>query len=133
MLYFLDTNTLIDILDGNEKVGANFLRFYGEHEIRIPNIAYYEVLRGFEHKDPKNQKSRFENFCVHFRIEQMDLDTLRIAARLWATLRKNGEKIDDDDDILIGALSVQRNATLVTSNTKHFARFDGIRLENWRN
>jgi|GEM_PF-2124624 len=131
MLYFLDANTLIDILDGNENIARNFRRISPENEIRIPDIAYYEVIRGFEHKDPKNQKEKFEHFCNVFKIEFMDLETFRIAAKEWALLRKNGVKIDDDDDILIASLSIERNAILVTNNTNHLSRFSGIKLENW--
>lgn len=61
----------------------------------------------------------------------MDLQTLRIAANQWATLKKNGTPLDDDD-ILIGSLALQHNAILVTNNTKHLSKITGIQLENWQ-
>lgn len=132
MLYFLDTNTLIDILDGQKNVGANFIKKFADNEIKIPDIAYYEVLRGFEYKDSKNQKAKFENFCKLFQIQYMDLQTLRIAANQWANLKKNGTPLDDDGDILIGSLALRHNAILVTNNTKHLSKITGIQLENWQ-
>ena len=49
----------------------------------------------------------------------MGFETLQEAARQYANLRKNGITIDDDD-ILIGALAIERDAVIVTNNTKHF-------------
>lgn len=37
----------------------------------------------------------------------------------------------EDDDILIGSFSIERNAVLVTNNVKHFSRLNGIQIENW--
>jgi len=32
---------------------------------------------------------------------------------------------------LIGSLAIAENAILVTNNTKHLSRLQGIQLENW--
>lgn len=132
MTYFLDTNVIIDLLNGNANVLKNFKSTFKKATVQIPDITYYEVLRGFYWKDPKVQLSNFEIFTRTCGIKYMDLQTLRIAANQWAMLQRNGIPINDDGDILIGALAIQHNAILVTSNTKHFERFDGIRLENWK-
>lgn len=132
MTYFLDTNVIIDLLNGNANVLKNFKSTFKKATVQIPDITYYEVLRGFYWKDPKVQLSNFEIFTRTCGIKYMDLQTLRIAANQWAMLQRNGIPINDDGDILIGALTIQHNAILVTGNTKHFERFDGIRLENWK-
>lgn len=36
-----------------------------------------------------------------------------------------------DADLLIAATALEHDMTLVTGNTKHFARIPGLRLENW--
>ena len=48
MIYFLDTNVIIDLFNGKSKVLAAFKNacFYGT--VRIADLVYYEVLRGFE-------------------------------------------------------------------------------------
>lgn len=132
MTYFLDTNVIIDLLNGNANVLKNFKSAFQNGTVQIPDIVYYEVLRGFCWKDPKNQLSNFEIFTQTCGIKYMDLQTLRIAATQWATLKKNGTPLDDDDDILIGSLAVQHNAILVTNNTKHLSKIAGIKLENWK-
>ena len=93
-------------------------------------MVYYEVLRGFEYSDPKKQKVAFEVFAQKCGIEFMDADTFREAAKQYADLKKRRITIEDDD-ILIGSLAIERDAVLVTNNTKHFTHLKGIQLENW--
>lgn len=131
MTYFLDTNVIIDLLNGNSKVLASFKTSYTFDIVRIPDLVYYEVLRGFEYTDPKNQKAGFEVFANHCGIEYMDLSVLKESARQYADLRKKGITIDDDD-ILIGSFAIVKDAVLVTNNTKHFQNLHGIKLLNWK-
>ena len=130
MTYFLDTNVIIDLMNGNSNVLAGFKNAYISSAVKIPDLVYYEVLRGFEYTDPKQQKSAFENFAQRCGIEFMGIETLRESAKQYADLKKQGIKIDDDD-ILIGSLAIERNAVLVTNNTKHFINLRGLQLENW--
>jgi predicted nucleic acid-binding protein len=131
MTYYLDTNVIIDLLNGNSHVLAAFKNAYVFDSVRIPDLVYYEVLRGFEYADPKNQKNSFEFFAEKCGIESTDLLALQEAARQYADLRKHGIAIDDDD-ILIGSLAIVRGATLVTNNTKHFQHLQGIQMVNWK-
>ncbi len=50
--------------------------------------------------------------------------------RLRARLRLRGTSIGDFDE-MIAAHAVALGATLVTDNTQHFERVDGLALENW--
>ena len=60
----------------------------------------------------------------------MNLNALHEAAFIYSYLRKDGMLIEDDD-ILIGSLAIERDAVLVTNNTKHFIHLKDIQLENW--
>ena len=51
-------------------------------------------------------------------------------AQVKAQLRRQGQLLDDFD-LLIGATALAHQLTLITNNTKHFAHFAGIRLEDW--
>jgi tRNA(fMet)-specific endonuclease VapC len=51
-------------------------------------------------------------------------------AKVKARLRKAGTPIDEFD-LLIGVTSITHNLILVTNNTEHFKRIDGIALEDW--
>lgn len=131
MTYFLDTNVIIDLLNGNSSILAAFKNAYTFESVKIPDLVYYEVSRGFEYSDPKNQKQGFEIFAEHCGIVSMDKSVLQEAARQYADLKKRGISIDDDD-ILIGSLAIAKSSTVVTNNTKHFQNLKGIKLVNWK-
>ena len=130
MTYFLDTNVIIDLLNGNSNILANFKNAYVSATVKIPDLVYYEVLRGFEYSDPKNQKVGFEIFANHCGIVYMDKSVLEEAAKQYEYLRKNGITIDDD--IIIGSFAIEKESVLVTNNTKHFKNLNGIKLVNWK-
>lgn len=130
MLYVLDSNVVIDLLGGNKAVARALAEAAKTAAVKISDITYYEVLRGFKLHDDAQKSAVFEAFCAAFGIEYQSEDSLRIAAENYAMLRKNGMLIEDDD-ILIGSLAIAKNAVLVTSNTKHLSRLPGIMLESW--
>ena len=47
-----------------------------------------------------------------------------------ATLESGGNRLDDFD-LAIAATALANNLILVTNNTDHFTRIDGLRIENW--
>lgn len=46
MTYFLDTNVIIDLLNGNSNVLTEFKNAYVFGTVRIPDLVYYEVFVG---------------------------------------------------------------------------------------
>lgn len=134
MTYFLDSNTIIDLIDGNANVLGRLKDVYQSKidTVKIPDLVYYEVLRGFRYKKSQKKENVFMRFCQTFGIVQMSLRTMEIAADNYVKLLHTEKFINDDDDILIGSLAIEYDAVLVTSNTRHLERLDGIRLENWR-
>ncbi len=49
---------------------------------------------------------------------------------LCRSLEYKGQVIGNND-IMIAATALIRNATLVTSNTREFSRIDGLKLDDW--
>jgi tRNA(fMet)-specific endonuclease VapC len=56
--------------------------------------------------------------------------SLDLFAKEKARLQKAGTPVDDFD-LLIGVTSVTHKLTMVTNNTTHFKRINGIKLEDW--
>lgn len=56
--------------------------------------------------------------------------SLPLYAEEKARLQKAG-KIISEFDLLIATTAVHHGMTLVTNNTKHMERVEGIQLENW--
>jgi predicted nucleic acid-binding protein len=54
------------------------------------------------------------------------------AAGLYVYSRQVGKPVGDDTDIIIAALCLLNDYTLVTNNTRHFEHIDGLKLVNWK-
>lgn len=52
-------------------------------------------------------------------------------AMMKAKLQLSGEPLDEMD-LLIASVCIANNGVLVTNNTKHFERINGLKLENWK-
>ncbi len=131
MMYYLDTNVILDLIDNYQNVIIKFKEIYQQNTIRMSDVVYYEVLRGFKYKHNPNSFTIFNNFCKHIEIDYQTQKSLEIAADNYAFLKQNGLLIGDDD-ILIGSLAIANDAILVTNNIDHLCRLKNIRLENWR-
>ena len=70
-----------------------------------------------------------ENFLTGVKILPI-FHSLDLYAKEKARLQKVGTPIDDFD-ILIGVTSVTHKLIMVTNNTNHFKRINGIKLEDW--
>ena len=60
----------------------------------------------------------------------LDKNSAILAAKIEADLRNNGEIIDVED-IMIAAISINNNETLVTRNKKHFERIKDLKIETY--
>lgn len=52
------------------------------------------------------------------------------AVEIYVSLHKGN--LIEDNDIFIAAISVVNDCTLVTANTRHFERVEGLNFVNWR-
>ena len=132
MVYALDTNVLVDILRGNNKIKQRLSEVHLSNRITIPPYSYYEVLRGLKDRNANRQLSDFRLLQkILYKPDIDENDVMEKAAEIYIQRKKSGLFIGDDVDILIAAWCITADATLVTSNTKHFTDIDGLMIENW--
>jgi predicted nucleic acid-binding protein len=93
-------------------------------------ISYYETRRGLLFADAQAQQRAFEQLWRTLGIIMIDLAVLDKAAEMYAALRKAGQLIEDAD-LLIAAIAVVYDFTLVTNNTAHFSRIADLHVEDW--
>ena len=131
MKYMLDTNICIYIIKHQPE---NVIRKFMEHEpddICISAITYAELAHGVENSQAR-EKNRIALMVLLSEIQIVPFDDL--AAQVYgvvrAGLQKKGTPIGPLDT-LIAAHAKALNLTLVTNNTKEFARVDGLTLEDW--
>jgi tRNA(fMet)-specific endonuclease VapC len=125
----LDTCFLIDLqkewVRKTPGPATGYLSTWREEEFAISVITALEFLEGYG--DPSDG----ESFLSPFRQIELTGRACRIGSRVRRVLRQRGELIGDFD-ILIAATAMNEDASLVTGNSRHFQRVEGLRIETYR-
>jgi len=127
----LDTNILTAFLKNDLRAVAkasSYLENFDKLTINV--ISYYEILRGLKDLGSKEKLTRFREFIEENELVGISKETVEKAAEIYAYLKKDG-KLIEDADILMAAIAIVEDLTLVTNNPGHFRRVKGLRLENW--
>jgi tRNA(fMet)-specific endonuclease VapC len=139
MLYLLDTDHL-SLMERGTPEGAKIqarLALLGPDDYGITIVSYGENMRGAlaevaDAKTPSEEVRAFrllrENlrFCTAFAIWEY---TSEAAARC-AELRKQKVRVGTQD-LRIASIALVSGATLLTRNTRDFARVPGLLFEDW--
>lgn len=133
--YALDTNALIDLANG--RGGAAHLRRAlddaAEHgaEIVTSSWCVVELLYGAQiSARPKVQLAAAEGVLVLTRVVEFDEEDGRTVARLRAEMSARGARLPAFDALIAGH-ALRRGWTLVTHNTRDFARVPGLSITDW--
>lgn len=130
--YCLDSNVISDMLRGDLKVIKHLKTVRDNDDILfIPSIVYYEVVRGLKAAGKTRMLEDFQNFYEKVEHLSLDMNAIEKSVEIYVQLRK-GQNIEDND-IYIAAISMVNDCTLVTANTRHFGRVEGLNFVNWRN
>ena len=131
MLYTLDTNALSALISNNVHVLAKWkeARLEG-HEVTLNALSYFEVRRGLVLPRFARKFRVFENLVQISDLLPLDVAALDVSAIIYQDLRSKGTLIEDAD-ILIAGTALANDAVLVTRNTRHLERVEGLRLEDW--
>jgi tRNA(fMet)-specific endonuclease VapC len=128
-LTILDTNTVIHYLKGEPGVTAR-LQAANPENLAISTISIYELENGAL-RGGKLWRSNVNSVVGTLRHIPFDSDAAQETAQIRFDLERKGAVIGPLD-LLIAGIAMSRNATLVTDNTREFARIQGLRLEDWR-
>ncbi len=132
--YLLDTNACIALINGTEiSVRRRFKRAVArESVILLSSIVACELWYGVAKSQRKaSNTQRLETFLGGpLEWALFDEDDARAAGTVRAELETVGRPVGAYDVLLAGQAR-RRGATLVTSNTKEFARVQGLKWEDW--
>ena len=129
MQYLIDTNICIYYMKGMYQLDAKF-QSAGQDRFFISEITLAELMYGVENSEKIEQNRKaLEDFLSGVNVIPI-FHSLSLYAKEKARLRKEGLLIDDFD-LLIGATAVAHTMVLVTNNTDHFKRIEGIQIEDW--
>ena len=131
MALMLDSDHLIALLRGVQQAHLQYRSVPADEFLAVSVITAAELYYGVA----KSQDSDGGRRAVREWLDGMVifLVTDEIAERfgdIKAYLQQRGAIIPDFD-ILIGATTLVHDCTLVTHNTRHFARIPGLHLVDW--
>ncbi len=133
MTLSLDANVVIELLRGQrEQVRARFERARIDGAtLKLCSIVLYELTAGaMASARPDRHMRDLDILLAAIEIEDWTADDARVAARLRADLALKGQGIGSLDTLIAGQ-ALNRGWTMVTANTREFARIDGLTLEDW--
>ena len=132
--YLLDTNILIDILNGNPEVMEK-LAHVGTQKCCMSTISLHELYYGAQLAREKKEEYFIKEMNKISRLlEDIDVHPLAADGKDYAEikflLKEQGNMIDDFD-IVIAGQAISEGLIVVTDNIKHFNRIEGLKVENW--
>jgi len=131
MTYLLDTNTCIKYLNGkSEKVRGN-LEARSPQDIVLCSVVKAELFYGaMKSANPAKNLAKQQNFVSRFVSLPFDDSAAEVYGRIRTDLEKAGKPIGPND-LLIAAIAVAHDSTLVTNNTREFSRVTDLKFEDW--
>jgi tRNA(fMet)-specific endonuclease VapC len=129
-MYLLDSNILIYWLKGQGKVAQN-LQIKSPQHIKVPAPALFELEYGTaKSQKPQLQRDFIDTVVLKLEILALDYPSAKAAGLLRSSLEGKGNLIGPYD-LLIAGIALANNLTVITRNTREFARVPGLRVENW--
>lgn len=132
MTYLLDTNVCIDYLNGRVIRVREHMESLLPSEVVLCSVVKAELFYGaMKSANPPLTLVRQEPFISQFLSLPFDDAAAEKYGRLRAFLSKQGKPIGPND-LLIAAIALANNVTLVTHNTSEFGRVPGLQIEDWQ-
>ena len=128
MSYLLDTNA-VSVLLRRHKQAIRHFRSRVQAGVSVSSVVLAEVWSGLlRAPDRDGLSAAFTRFG--FDVLPFDAADARCAGEVAAQLWASGQPIGPYDTLIAGQ-ALARDLTLVTHNTREFARVPGLRLEDW--
>ena len=133
----LDTDILSEITKAvNQTVAAHATAYrsaFGRYTISA--VTFMEVIRGYEKKQAVRQLQSFLSAIASQEIIPFDQTAAKLAGTIGGNLERSGQAIGLADT-MIAAIALTHGLELVTGNTLHFQRVQGLgyplTLVNWK-
>lgn len=133
MSYLLDT-MVVSALMRADPAPAKKLRALVPSVVGIPQPVIAEIQYGLMRMaDSRKRRALVERLsvlCASIERLAWDDTVSEAVGEIKAALERRGERLEDFD-LAIAAHALASSATLVTRNTKHFARVPGLDIEDW--
>ncbi|MDO5623937.1 MAG: type II toxin-antitoxin system VapC family toxin [Pseudomonadota bacterium] len=132
MKYLLDTNICVYAMNGHMPV-MRAMRQAGQDALCISAVVLGELAFGVARSAPTHRArnaAHLQQFTNALTVLPWSAQAAMHFGSERQRLRSAGAPIGEMD-LLIGCHALAEGLTLVTHNTREFARIDGLTLENW--
>ena len=130
-MYLLDTNICIGYLNGTAAHVLSKMRALSAQDISVCSVVKAELFYGaLKSANPVKVLAEQKKFLEQFASLPFDDRAADEYGRIRAHLARRGTPIGPND-LLIAAIALANNATLVTHNTAEFNRVPGLTIADW--
>lgn len=131
MTYLLDTNVCIRYLNGRAPGVVRQLQALRPADVAVCAVVKAELTYGARRsRDPEATLAHQQRFLQPLHSYPLDDAAAQQAGLIRAELADAGAPIGPYD-LLIAAIALTNDLTLVTHNTGEFQRVRGLRLADW--
>ncbi|MEA2573756.1 MAG: tRNA(fMet)-specific endonuclease VapC [Chloroflexia bacterium] len=131
MKYMLDTNVCVEMIRRKPPGLLRRIMQQPISEVGISSISVAELQFGVRRsKRPAQNQQALEQFLIPLVILDFDPAAAMAYGLVRAHLEAQGTPIGSLDT-LIAAHALSHDLTLVTNNTREFARVPGLAVEDW--
>ncbi len=131
MIYLLDTNVCVHLLNQRHETIAQHFRQHTPADIALSSVVKAELLYGAQRSQRREANLQLlKAFFAPLQSLSFDDAAAEHYGQIRADLLALGQPIGPND-FLIAAIARAHDATLVTHNTAEFSRVPGLRLEDW--
>jgi len=134
MAYLLDTNACIALINrSSEAVRKRFSKAVESGEpVWVPSVSVFELCYGAAKSVQADANTRRLKLFLEGPVQVLEFgeEDARHAGEIRNTLERIGRPIGAYDTQIAGQ-ALSRKLTLVTANSKEFARVKGLAWEDW--
>jgi tRNA(fMet)-specific endonuclease VapC len=131
-MYLLDTNVCIHLL--NKDGSLEFIQKFAVRpatNFKLCSIVKSELYYGANKSSKRPQNlEKLEQFFQQFESLPFNDLCAKFAGEIRSQLTTLGIPIGSND-LLIAAVALAYDLTLITHNTREFSRVDGLKYEDW--
>jgi predicted nucleic acid-binding protein len=125
-MYLIDSDVLIYFLKGDSQA-ITTIKKLKDTSLYVSVISVGEILEGLQGTFHKKKLAQFRELLQTVTIINIDLPIIEKFAQLRRSLRAKGLLIDNFD-LLIASTCLVHSLSIITNNSTHFRRIEGLKM-----
>ena len=127
--YLIDTDWVVYYFKGHQAI-VKRLDALEDESLAISVVTLAELYDGlYGSHDPRKREEDLKDFLQWVTVLGLDAEACRLFGKERSRLRQAGS-LPGDMDLLIGATALRHGLTVLTNNSNHFGRIEGLRIES---